>query len=320
MYNPELLAWARLYVTQEYVGLAESFLVFYDYVLNFTSEVELIWRRKFTSTTLIYMVLRYLGLGYAGLEGVSSLLNGPVSPLCCFYLWSSGAVLNLILNCVLQGMMTMRVYALLGRPKSFLYPISALFVIVQCIGIASNLGTFKAVLGSTDRFAIAGLNVCNDPIPASMSWITTTSNALWMAYEFILCGAILRYAFLEIPASSWKTPTRSIGALVSVIVRDNLVYFFIVAFSMLFGILNAENITNIYIFAYGSRTNSVQVALIGPWIILNLRRCCDTTVICDTYNSREMSTIAFGNVEPQKSSECKAPRVDDTSEMGKLFV
>jgi len=204
--------------------------------------------------------------------------------------------------------MTMRAYALLGRSKPFIYTVSTVFVVVQGISIPSNLFMFKAVLSSADRTNVAGFNVCDIGAPPSYSWITPTSNTLWMAYETILCGAVLRYAFKEVPAFSWKSPTRSVNALVAVIIRDNLVHFFIVTFSMLIAILNATGVTsNIFVFLNGSYfLVSLQVAMIGPWIIINLRRSFEMTASPGASNSWEMTTVAFAGDDSRQKSECEA--------------
>ena len=40
--------------------------IVYEYILTFTQEVELLWRRKFTGATLLFLVNRYLLLAYFG--------------------------------------------------------------------------------------------------------------------------------------------------------------------------------------------------------------------------------------------------------------
>jgi len=191
-------------------------------------------------------------------------------------------------------MMTLRAYALLGRSKPFLYVMSALFVAVQGTSITSNLFMFGAVLKSANRIDIAGFNVCDTGAPSSLSWITPTSNTLWMMYETILCGAVLRYAFKEIPPAAWKSPFRSVNILVTVIIQDSLIHFFVVTFSMLVAILNATDITNnISVFNGGSNfLVSWQVAMIGPWVMIDLRRSYEKLCNVEASSPWELTSVS----------------------------
>jgi len=199
----------------------------------------------------------------------------------------------------------MRAYALLGACKPFLYVFTALFVVVQGISIVSTLLMLGPVLKAADRTNVAGLNVCDVGTTASFSWVTPTSDTLWMTYETILCGAVVRYAFREIPTSSWKSPTRSVGALLRVIIRDNLIHFFIVTFSLLMATLNATGVTsNVSVIDHGNVfLVSLQVAMIGPWIIINLRRSYEQTAHAGTSSFWEMTTVEFANDESWQKSE-----------------
>ncbi|EIW78869.1 hypothetical protein CONPUDRAFT_74457 [Coniophora puteana RWD-64-598 SS2] len=233
MYDPELVTWAQLYITEEYIGRRVS-------------------RRKFTSVTLVYMTLRYLGLGYSG---VIHLERTSVTTL----YQRISRMINSNLNSVAS--------------------------LAAGISIVSNLSMFGSVLTAANRINVAGFNVCDIGAPASLSWVTPTSNTLWMTYETILCGAVLRYAFKEIPASSWRSPTR-------------------VTFSMLIAILNATGVTsNISAIENGSSfLVSLQVAMIGPWIIINLRRSYERTANPGASESWEMTTVAFASDEPWPKS------------------
>ncbi|TBU53136.1 hypothetical protein BD310DRAFT_830778, partial [Dichomitus squalens] len=44
---------------ENYCILASGTLLFFDYMLTFTTEVERIWRRKLTGATIMYLLLRY---------------------------------------------------------------------------------------------------------------------------------------------------------------------------------------------------------------------------------------------------------------------
>jgi len=221
----------------------------------------------------------------------------------CYLLALFHEILLLVLTAVLQGMMTMRAYALLGRPKSFLLCSFILFILVQGACIIANMVLYKNELGSSSRTEIAGLNLCNVGAPSLLYWITPMSNSLWIAYEILLCGAVLRYAFKELPASWWKRPFRSANTLRAVITRDNLVYFFIVTISMLVSTLGATGVTaNTPIVSNASPfLSAIQVAMVGPWLIISLRKRYDKDTNAEIADSYEMTTMAFSSTEYQGS-------------------
>ncbi|EIW78873.1 hypothetical protein CONPUDRAFT_74460 [Coniophora puteana RWD-64-598 SS2] len=312
MFNPQTVSWAQLYMTQEYIGLAAAFIIVYDYVLNITLE------------------LRYLGLAYSGVRMTQSILDEPVSGLCAnftggYLLALFHEILLLVLTAVLQGfslsssarrdlteftgMMTIRAYVLLERPKSFLLCSFILFILVQGACIVANMVLYKNELGSSSRTEIAGLNLCNVGAPSLLYWVTPMSNSLWIAYEILLCGAVLRYAFQELPASWWKRPFRSASTLRAVITRDNLVYFFILTYelsvtiSMLVSTLGATGVTaNTPIVSNASPfLSAIQVAMVGPWLIISLRKRYDKDTNAEIADSYEMTTMEFSSTEYQGS-------------------
>ncbi|KAG1770859.1 hypothetical protein EV702DRAFT_1138216 [Suillus placidus] len=48
-----------------YLSVAASAGVMYDWALTFGQEVELIWRQRWSLMTVLYLVVRYVGIGVA---------------------------------------------------------------------------------------------------------------------------------------------------------------------------------------------------------------------------------------------------------------
>lgn len=201
------------------------------------------------------------------------------------------------------GMMSMRVYALLGRPTLLRFPLLIFFVVVQGVGVSSNIVMMMTVFKHTSRTAISGLNICDVGSTPSISWVTPTTDTLWMAYEVVLCGAVIRHIFNDIPLAMWKSPVRSLGTLVSVVIRDNLIHFFIVTVSMLITTLKDTNvISDITVLINMSPfLLSFQVAMVGPWLIINLRKRYEQSIDADMSDIWEMTAIAFTHTSDQKS-------------------
>jgi len=60
--DPELWPLISGYRVYSYFVVASSVAVVYDWALNFGQEIELIWRRRWSLMTVLYIIVRYTGL------------------------------------------------------------------------------------------------------------------------------------------------------------------------------------------------------------------------------------------------------------------
>lgn len=65
------------YRVESYFALASTVAVIYDWALTFEQEVELVWKRKWSLMSVLYLGLRYGGILYSVLDipGVSFTLR-----------------------------------------------------------------------------------------------------------------------------------------------------------------------------------------------------------------------------------------------------
>ncbi|TBU23594.1 hypothetical protein BD311DRAFT_68396 [Dichomitus squalens] len=61
-YEQELIAAYPRLLVENYCIVASSALLWFDFALTFTTEVQRIWRRRFTGATLVYLFTRYTAL------------------------------------------------------------------------------------------------------------------------------------------------------------------------------------------------------------------------------------------------------------------
>ncbi|EIW78007.1 hypothetical protein CONPUDRAFT_157174 [Coniophora puteana RWD-64-598 SS2] len=60
----EILMVVELQLIENYSLVAAFAMMSYDYVLNLGLEIDIIWAKKYTQMTLLYAMLRYVGLMY----------------------------------------------------------------------------------------------------------------------------------------------------------------------------------------------------------------------------------------------------------------
>ncbi|EIW78833.1 hypothetical protein CONPUDRAFT_74427 [Coniophora puteana RWD-64-598 SS2] len=237
-----------------YSLVAATVVVVYDYVQNIPLE------------------LRYFGLAFPifTLDLYWSLQHFKHSR--CFGVFVPTEIMAIVLLFLLQGMMMVRVYALLGKTKTIIYTLLTTFVVTQGVSVTLLCILIRAsslAPGDSDLF---GFHICevDGDIPQS-AWILPANNAVLITYETFLCGCTLYYTAKHVKTSIRRNPARSIHNIALIVARDNLIYFFITLF--------------------------------GPWMIIALRKNYNTKGHGAPSNVHELSTIAFEGRNAQVDSE-----------------
>ncbi|KAH9936021.1 hypothetical protein B0H21DRAFT_758942 [Amylocystis lapponica] len=112
----------------------------YDYLLTFSGEVELIWRRKFTGVTVLFVLNRYTGVLLQISELLSMLPLKDRSVLSCRPLATLTDVCNLLIIMVDALFSALRIYAIWNgdwRP-AILVPVLAFIYIGIAVGVMST--------------------------------------------------------------------------------------------------------------------------------------------------------------------------------------
>ncbi|KAI0926343.1 hypothetical protein AcV5_008833 [Taiwanofungus camphoratus] len=139
----------QLGVIQNYCLIASSAFVIYEHVTTFSQEVDLIWSRKRTGATIIFILNRC--------EATSLLL--PVFQELLFVVWA--------------GFSALRIYAIGGKDWKLALVAFALALAPVCTNLVSDIRMTYSVL-----FLPPIGNVCNDipRISPAMNIICTTTS------------------------------------------------------------------------------------------------------------------------------------------------
>jgi len=177
---------------------------------------------------------------------------------------------------LLQGMLSLRVYVLFGRPKSLLIALLTCFAVTQAFNFSVTCHLIAVTYHVNVEIDSFGFNSCNIELPPYSQWITPATCAVLLAYELFLCGLVLRYAIENLQTSLWKSPRPSATTIMHVIVHNNLIYFFIVLLAMLLNSISQLLPDNaaLVITCISGILYTVVINMVGPWMILNLRSSC----------------------------------------------
>ncbi|EIW76406.1 hypothetical protein CONPUDRAFT_76753 [Coniophora puteana RWD-64-598 SS2] len=232
--------------TTTYAMVAGLAIVVYDQLLSISSEVDLVWTRrsstrKWLSKAVFYAMLRLFGILWSishtllnigapsSSEGSRKELTG--AGLCefdrCYRLYIVEEITIVTVTFLLQGMMSIRVWVLLGMQRSVYAFLLVGFVICQIVAVINLAMYFVAYRGATVLVDERVVQDCfaRGALPSWAPWMIPLANGLLAFYELILCACAVYYLF----TGNKKRGSQGfiMGGLVATLVRDNLLYFFL---------------------------------------------------------------------------------------------
>ncbi|KAG1747639.1 hypothetical protein EDB19DRAFT_1685926 [Suillus lakei] len=139
--------------------MASTAIIFYDYGLVFTREVELVWRQRWKLTTVLYIIARYLGLVIAivqmwGAPSISLSDTGGIVGR----LWSCGMI---ALACAMYAIMSIRVFAMYHRSTRMrIFLIICFLAASASRGMIDGLALVLTRAPTSEEYILSGTGVC----------------------------------------------------------------------------------------------------------------------------------------------------------------
>lgn len=133
-------------------------VVLYDFVLKFPPELELIWLKPWSIVTVLYVLVRYLGMLVVMLRLVSSVV-GIDNVKICYNLLVSYTFINLFLIVAAQAIMIIRIFALYRNSKTILYFLMSCCFVEMGVLIGCAIQVY-ALRGGTGRIEMTPNGLC----------------------------------------------------------------------------------------------------------------------------------------------------------------
>ncbi|EIW78791.1 hypothetical protein CONPUDRAFT_74394 [Coniophora puteana RWD-64-598 SS2] len=245
-----------------YTVVSATVLVIYDYALNFTLEVETIW-------------LRYFGLAIAVQEFHSTTIQSNI---------------QLVLKFARRGMLAMRVFVLFEKSRKVLLVLIAFFIITQGVNVAIICMNIAIQLRLSVEQSIEGFHWCTYGVSPTEEWSYPVDDLALIVYETVVCGFAIRYVIRHLPTAFWTDPKRSVNVLINVILRDNLVYFFLCSGQEY---QRARALGSAVYNGVNNVLQNVMLCMIGPWMVINLRTSYDRRADEASESAHQISSIQF---------------------------
>jgi len=282
--SSEDLSFINNLLVTEYLLVAAWLVLFYDYILTISEEVELIWKRRWRWSTVIFLITRYLPFPEAVANLVVGFSNLPAGP--CRDLYLLGTWLYFAGVFTAAATLILRTYAIWGGNKNV--AIGLIVVLLLCAGI-----TGRFVWGTGDSLSFAP-----NPMPQVYpGCILTSSNHFkwsWVGFLLLLVfeTAILILTLTKIIYHGYTEGQQT--TLIKTIYRDGLIFYIL---------LFAASVANIVFFEHAppalksslSPLHRVLHATLSARLILNIRGAARSK---QTYSAIEWSRLQRTNFLP----------------------
>ncbi|KAG2113963.1 hypothetical protein DEU56DRAFT_985174 [Suillus clintonianus] len=279
-----------------YFPVASFAVVAYDWALTFAQEFELIWRRRWSFMTVLYICIRYIGILFS-LAYVLFSTPVPMTDIVgniSYFIWIFAPV---VANAILGAIMMTRIHAMYGRSSKMLIFLAALLLVstisAGVVAIIGNLGY------SGGEAVLSGYHACLYSLDANgldLSYFMIIPTAIWEILAFFLAVRIAIKRLRELRQSQSGS---TIGDYFTVLMQSHMLYFlaFVVAACFYLGKLS-PNIT--YSTDFGGDVyhgiigiaQEFQMCILGPRLILSVREY-NAKPVASSDPGTHMTSIAF---------------------------
>ncbi|KAG1774491.1 hypothetical protein EV702DRAFT_527316 [Suillus placidus] len=275
-----------------YWAVAAGAVVVYDWVLTLGQEIELIWRQRWSLMTMLYLVIRYIGLPYSV---VSTLQIMPLVSLTDAVINGTGVVVTAMLGVI----MITRLHAMYQRSRIMLIFLVIIFLAVNiACGVTAAIVLKVAV---AEELILSGTYMCtyksagNFQLLVSMAWVL---NTVWEVIALCLAVWIAVKHFRDLQRFNTSTGS-TIGDCFRVLIESHVLYFasFVCVSCLQLGSLSPElwssNSMGAMILSSALQIfSNVQMFVLGPRLILSVREY-HAKLVAESDAETSMTSIVF---------------------------
>ncbi|KAG1775295.1 hypothetical protein EV702DRAFT_455966 [Suillus placidus] len=294
--DPSLWLDIYLYRVASYFAVAGSVGVFYDWVLTFGQEVELIWRQRWSLMTVLYLSVRYLGIAFAVLQIPGNIPTISVTDTVSWILYAVLTWMSVIVFPMLRVIMIARLHAMYQRSRKVLIFLIVTFLADTIFNVVAAVMSTRHTSG--EELILSGTYVCSinyggTILLDSVTWILGTA---WEAFALCLAVWIAVKHFRELRQ-------HSAGGIIrdgfTVLIKSHVLYFasFVVVscFHLIIFLdptISADPVSIEIVIELLQIATVVQLFVLGPRLILGVREY-HAKLVADSGAATSMTSIAF---------------------------
>jgi len=271
-----------------YSIVASSAMVTYDWVLTFGQEVDLVWRKRWSLMTFLYLSVRYIGILYSANMILWNLHTVLLTDKDCSILDQTRTWASVIANVLLCVIMISRLYAMYQRSRKMLIFLVVIFLAltiasVVIIAILNN-GTYdyEVIVSGTYQCGESGYQ----PLLTAVTWMLGT---VWEVLALCLAAWIAVKHFRELQPTGW-----AVGNCLTVLIKSHVLYFsgFTAAACLILAYSLSPKLWNALVYGFLQIASFAQMFVLGPRLILSIRDY-HAELVENSDVGTSMTTIAF---------------------------
>ncbi|KAG1760461.1 hypothetical protein EDD22DRAFT_77897 [Suillus occidentalis] len=257
--------------------VAAGVVVAYDWALTVGQEIELIWRQRCSLMTVLYLVIRYIGIPFSIAnvleimplvsltDAVSNIMNYAMN-------WT-----NVIMTAMLGVIMIARLHAMYQGSRTMLLFLVIIFLAVNIACVVLAAIGIKTVVG--DEVILSGMHMCSYSYEGdvlllfSMIWML---NTVWEVLALCLSVWIAVKHFRDLQRLGPSTGS-TIGDCFRVLMKSHVLYFASFAGVSCFqlinlspAVLNSNSMGVEILNGILQVLTIVQMFVLGPRLILSV--------------------------------------------------
>uniref|UniRef100_A0A0W0FEH9 DUF6533 domain-containing protein n=1 Tax=Moniliophthora roreri TaxID=221103 RepID=A0A0W0FEH9_MONRR len=274
----------------------------HDYLVTLEDELKYIWPLKRSFNKFMFFWIRYYTITLLVFDVIqihTFSIPGVTSDNVCVAMDSIIRVVGAISLWSVEIIMQLRVYALYKCSKKAgifnirltRYPVTdgrqQIAIINAFLFLCSIAGFLYVLIFNAQRRRAVIADAIHLPLPGCPSIHSGIEWAQWVpatAFEGVLFGFAL---YKTLKSTTLRLRSGSRVGLYSLLLRDNLFYFFAIAFVLVFNNLMVVGITKIPWFSYAPF--HAAVGILTTRMLLNVNKAATTDVLVDGNSSKQWS-------------------------------
>ncbi|KAG2033564.1 hypothetical protein BDR03DRAFT_663650 [Suillus americanus] len=282
-----------------YWTVAAGVVVVYDWALSLGQEIELIWRQRWSLMTMLYMVIRYIGIPYSVISVLDNMplvsLTDAVSNIVDYATNGTSVVVTAMLGVI----MIARLHAMYQRSRNML-----IFLVVIFLAVNIACGVLAAMVLKhvvAEELILSDTYMCYYGFEADVQLLTSmiwTLNTVWEVLALCLSVWIAVKHFRDLRRLGPSTGS-IIGDCFRVLIKSHVLYFasFVCVSCLQLGLLSPElvnsNSRGVEILNGAIEILLVvQMFMLGPRLILSVREY-HAKLVANSGAETSMDSIVF---------------------------
>ncbi|KAG2359373.1 hypothetical protein BDR07DRAFT_220155 [Suillus spraguei] len=282
-----------------YWTVAAAAVVVYDWALTLGQEIELIWRQRWSLMTVLYLVIRYIGILYSVIYVLPSMTLVSLTDVVSNIINYTSNSMYVVAVAMLGAIMIDRLHAMYQRSRIMLISLAIIFL---AINIAYGTITVIVTMYNVgEEQILSGVHICGYQNPGDFGLLNTivwVLNTVWEVLALCLSVFIAVKHFRDLRQYDLSTGS-TIGDCFRVLMKSHVLYFASFAgvsctqfISYSSGFVNSDSIGDAILVGALEVLFGVQMFVLGPRLILSVREY-HAKLVVNSDAETSMNSIVF---------------------------